>query len=98
VDKGMIGSGTLGSLKAGSDTLWWIGRYDVGNFKSLVILWLTEEDNHDDNMELNIILTYNFSEHFYGQAKTAFGKFENFNGPGEDADRQDLRLFLGYNF
>lgn len=25
VDKGMIGSGTLGSLNAGSDTIWWLG-------------------------------------------------------------------------
>jgi len=97
-DKGMIGSSTLGSLKAGSDTWWWTGRYNVGNFKSLAVLWLTEEENDDNNIELNLILTYNFSEHFYGQAKTAFGKFDNLNGPGEDVDRHDLRLFLGYKF
>jgi hypothetical protein len=97
-DKGMLGSGTLGSLKAGADTLWGTGRYNTGNFKSLFILWLTQEDNHDDNVELNIILTYYFSKHFYGQAKTAFGKFENFNGPEEDMDKQDMRLFLGYKF
>lgn len=59
---------------------------------------MTEEKNKDDNRELNIILAYYFSKHFYGQIKTAFGKFENFNGPGEDMDRQDLRLFLGYKF
>ncbi len=97
-DKGMIGSGTLASLNAGSDTIWWLGRYNAGNFKSLFILWLTEEDNKDENAELNIILTYNFTKRFYGQTKTAFGKFKNFNGPGEDMDRQDLRLFLGYKF
>ena len=98
VDSGMLGTSLLRSFEAGSETLWFEGGFNKGDFKSLVKLWLTEEDNKDDNIELDIILKYNFTKRFYAQSKNAFGWFDNYYGPGEDMNKQDHRLFIGYNF
>ena len=98
IDSGMLGTGLPASFEAGSDTLWFEGKFEKGNFNSIVKLWLTEENNKDDNMELDIILTYNFTKRFYAKTKNAFGCFDNYYGPDEDMNKQDHRLFIGYNF